>query len=373
MFEVLRSASDEVNLHSRFLYALLVHIDPVSDERENLAAFVREVLKSDDFALANARVERESNHIDLLISNRRQAIVVENKIWAADQEQQLQRYRDSLVHQGFSATSIRLVYLTLYGDEPSERSRGTIPAEEIQRVSYRDHLPAWLIGCQRRAFDEPGLRESIAQYRRLILAMTSNYYEPEHMVELKKLLLDGNVVLAGQISKALVEAEADLVRKFYEVLRDAIKCLYNLDSELTPVEGIRKFIVGRRGSRCGLNCQIAENAWLHVGGGGTGGRLWFGVSCAATDDADLHEKLKTALAGVGANHRADSSTPWWQWLDELPAWGSSGQTFDIRDANESTLELLSSEAKSREFAWSVAHALRAPWTTTKGSGLARSV
>lgn len=128
--------------------------------------------------------------------------------------------------------------------------------------------------------------------------------------------------------------------------------------------------MGERGSRCGLYYRIAENAWLHVGGSD---RLWFGVSCAAGDDADLHEKLKAALAGVGVNHRADNSAPWWQWLDELPAWGSSGQMFDIRDANEPTLELLSSEPKSREFAQHVAHALSAPWRTIKESGLARSV
>ena len=36
VFAVLRSASDEVNLHSRFLHALLDVVDPLSGKRENL-------------------------------------------------------------------------------------------------------------------------------------------------------------------------------------------------------------------------------------------------------------------------------------------------------------------------------------------------
>ena len=219
VFTVLRSASDEVNLHSRFLHALLDHLDPLSGKRENLKDFVREVARARDFKVASALVERESNHIDLLIRNEHQAIVVENKIWAGDQDQQLQRYRDGLVQRGYDAASIRLLYLTPHGHEPSSQSRGEIPAEEVELVSYRDDLRGWLIGCQRRAFDNPALRETIAQYLRLILRLTNNDYEAEHMNELKELLLrDDNVVLAGQISRSLVDAETQLVGAFYDLV-----------------------------------------------------------------------------------------------------------------------------------------------------------
>lgn len=92
VFTALRSASDEVNLHSRFLHALLNYIDPASGYRENLKAFLHEVVEeAENFQLEHARVEREANNIDLLISNGRQAVIVENKIWAADQIRQLQK------------------------------------------------------------------------------------------------------------------------------------------------------------------------------------------------------------------------------------------------------------------------------------------
>lgn len=271
VFTVLRSASDEVNLHSRFLHALLDHVDPLSGTRENLREFVLGVVGDDDFAVDSALVERESNHIDLLIANDIEAIVIENKIWAGDQEQQLQRYREALVRQGYDEESIRLVYLTPFGKKPSEQSIGSIPLEQIQRVSYRDDLPNWLIGCQQRAVDDPGLRESIAQYRRLILRMTNNDYEAKHMNELKELLGRGdNVVLAHQISESLIDVEVDLVRKFYEdvkgLLRQSIEELPEVDLELQHFAGeheIERCIKGRgRNLDSGLYYKIAESVWL---------------------------------------------------------------------------------------------------------------
>ena len=56
IFAVLRSASDEVNLHSRFLHALLDVVDPLSGKRENLEEFVREVAQAADCGVASARV-----------------------------------------------------------------------------------------------------------------------------------------------------------------------------------------------------------------------------------------------------------------------------------------------------------------------------
>ena len=379
VFTVLRSASDEVNLHSRFLHALLDHLDPLGGKRENLKQFVREVARARDFKVASALVERESNHIDLLIRNEHQAIVVENKIWAGDQDLQLQRYRDSLVHRGYDAASIRLLYLTPHGHQPSSESRGEIPAEEVQLVSYQDDLRGWLIGCQRRAFDNPALRETIAQYLRLILRLTNNDYEAEHMNELKELLLrDDNVVLAGQISKSLVDAETQLVGAFYDlvdrVLHEVIGDLPKVDPDwahLVQENYIRKCVTGRgRNLDSGLYYRVCESAWLSVAGSN---RLWFGVSCASEDDARLYGELNNVLGSVGGPHHMGNWSPWWRYLDELPAWWSPGEWLHIREPNEPTLRFLSSERDSREeFAHTAAHAVKVLWETLKSQALSSS-
>ncbi|MCY3793470.1 MAG: PD-(D/E)XK nuclease family protein [Gammaproteobacteria bacterium] len=376
VFAVLRNEGDEVNLHSRFLHALLDHVDPLSGTRENLREFVLGVVGDDDFAVDGALVERESNHIDLLIANDIEAIVIENKIWAGDQEQQLQRYMEALVRQGYDEESIRLVYLTPFGKKPSEQSIGSIPLEQIQRVSYRDDLPNWLIGCQQRAVDDPGLRESIAQYRRLILRMTNNDYEAKHMNELKELLGRGdNVVLAHQISESLIDVEVELVRKFYEdvkgLLRQSIEELPEVDLKLQHFAGeyeIERCIKGRgRNLDSGLYYKIAESAWLYVGGKS---RLWFGVYCTVWADADLHGELKRALDGVGGPHRNDNTAPWYRFLDELPGWSSTKEKLNIQEFNESSLRFLSSEPDSvKELARSLAIAISDLWGAIKKYGL----
>ncbi|MXW50769.1 MAG: hypothetical protein F4X81_08880 [Gammaproteobacteria bacterium] len=380
VFAVLRSTSDEVNLHSRFLHALLDHVDPSSGKRENLDQFVRDVVEADDFALEGARVERESNHIDLLIANKSEAIVIENKIWAGDQDQQLQRYRDALVHQGYGKESIRLVYLTPFGHEPSKQSRGDISVKQIQLVSYRDNLSDWLIGCQRRAVDDPGLRESIAQYRRLILRMTNNDYEAEHMNELKELLRrDDNVFLAKQIAKSLIDVEVDLIKEFYElvneILHEEINDLPEIDPECAKFarEGeIRKCVIGKgQNRRSGLYFRIAEGAWLYVG---AYNRLWFGVYCLKKENAALYGNIQSALVGVGDRPSEDYEAPWYRWLDELPGWvGANDEWLHILEPNDTSLRFLSSVSSDpdsgREFAQSVAGAIRELWGAIKKHGL----
>lgn len=389
VFSVLRNASDEVNLHSRFLHALLETVDPLSGEKENLKGFVRDVIEESDFDMASARIQRESNNIDLLISNRDSAIVIENKIWAGDQEKQLLRYRDVLIEQGYHRASIRLVYLTPYGIQPSEQSVGDIPIDDIQLLSYGVDLLPWLRNCQRRAYDEPGLRESIAQYLRLILAMTNNDYEAEHMDELKNLLIQGdNVVLANQITKSLTDAEAALVERFYtivdRVLHETIEDLPEVDpkwSKCMRAEEISKCVRGKRGTEdAGLLYRFAEFAWIQIGGNN---QLWCGVICSKEEDAQLHNKLTDILASVGRDkpYYSDDLAPWYQWLNEmewlnemdLSGWYNTGEWLHIRHPNEQTLKFLSSGDDSlEEYARGLADVVRDLWSTIKQENLLRS-
>ena len=139
-------------------------------KRDNLDEFLREVADAPDSDLAGARVERETDRIDLLVSNGRRAVVIENKIWAVDQDRQFERYRYTLVDREYEA--IRLVYHTLDGHQPDPKSLGKIPLPRVKLASYRDDLQGWLVGCQRRAFGETGLREVIGQYIQLTRKMT---------------------------------------------------------------------------------------------------------------------------------------------------------------------------------------------------------
>ncbi len=84
--------------------------------------------------------------IDILITDRSDAddtpsghAIIENKIWAADQPNQLVRYHN------FAPNTV-LFYLTLNGDEPSKQSRGDLnaPSGGYQCISYRSDIIGWL-------------------------------------------------------------------------------------------------------------------------------------------------------------------------------------------------------------------------------------
>ena len=102
IFSVLRAESDEVNLHSRFLAALLDHRKSSDAPMRNLADFLQSVVGIKDFRLEDAAVERERYGIDILIRNpsSREAVVIENKLRAQDQSRQLARYAERMESDG---------------------------------------------------------------------------------------------------------------------------------------------------------------------------------------------------------------------------------------------------------------------------------
>ena len=273
VFTVLRSSSDEVNLHSRFLHAVLDHRAAPDGELENLRDFVTDIACVEDFRLEGAKVGRETHNIDLLIEEndknnktQRKAIVIENKIWAGDQEQQLQRYRQKLVELGYDTSAIHLLYLTPFGTAPSEQSIGNL---KCKTVSYRDDLPRWLKRCQQRAFDDPALRESIAQYLQLIRAITGTDYSEEYMANLKNLCLDGdNLLLTHDLSQAFVEAKADLVVRLWSELDGALSAiddfpkLYPEWADRKEFSAVKDCINNKRGSWSGLCYRMTEGAGL---------------------------------------------------------------------------------------------------------------
>ncbi|MDE0508406.1 MAG: PD-(D/E)XK nuclease family protein [Gammaproteobacteria bacterium] len=382
VFTVLRSANDEVNLHSRFLHALLNYVDPASGDRENLEAFLREVVNLEDFQLRQARVEREANNIDLLIKNNHQAVIVENKIWAEDQERQLQRYRDDLAGRNYAEANIHIVYLTPYGNEPDPESRGEIPEDRVLLVSYRDEIRKWLLGCQRRAFDKPELRESIAQYIHLVRRMTNTDYKAEHMKELKKLLMqDDNLVLASQLYRAAASAKAALFERFYseidKFLHEKINDLPEVDPDresLMKEHAIKRCISAHQLKRIrtkklvpGLNYRIVDGAWLSVTGSE---RIWIGVSCNSKQYPDLFRKITKALADIDGKDETVRWTPWYQKVDQLSSWDSPGHSFHLRENNEQSLKFLSGDAEVRaQLVKEIAITLKKLWEKINQEGI----
>ena len=222
VFSVLHKTSDEEYHHSQFLAALLNHRKSRHAPHENLKDFLESVIEL-KFEHDSATVERERDDIDILIANKKtkRAVAIENKINAPDQPGQLQRYHDKLKEDGYN--KIHMLYLTLDDRDPLEDSVGALSIDDIIKISYKSDLPPWLKRCQERAYDEPELRESVAQYLHLIRKMTGTAQEKAYMNELEKLCLeDDNLVLVHDLKEAMINAVVSLQLELWEDIEKAL-------------------------------------------------------------------------------------------------------------------------------------------------------
>ena len=360
VFSVLRSPSDEVNLHSRFLHALLDWKSPGA-ERENLKDFLQHVAEK-EFEEKGVKVERERYKIDILISNAdsKQAIVIENKIWAGDQPKQLQGYYERLRDQeGYS--DIHLLYLTLHGDKPSEDSPGAFP---YKTISYKDDLLPWLECCQKRAYDEPELRESVGQYRQLVRKLTGTDLTGAYMSELKELLLrDDNLALAHDLREAMLEVHIDLLEELWKVIESELKNKIpdlpekdSSDSDISP-ERVRHFVRGQKDYK-------HHGLYYPFGNGGVGVEvghsIYFGVYCHKGDHENEYNKLEEALRKViGGTSTAD--WPWYKYANK---------DLNLKNPTRENLDMLSKEKARNEYVAEIASGLKEVWNTIKKYGLA---
>lgn len=180
IFDVLKLSTSEVRLHSSIIASLLC-----SDNHGAKNAFLKEFLRIPSLRLDDSfldcskasvevekyigpRTETTGGRIDLFLSDGNNSLIIENKIYAYDQKNQLLRYHN------FEQKGV-LIYLTLYGEEPSKGSIGELNVEDIRCLSYKDDIIPWLSRCTQLAANLPYVRETINQYINTLKQLTNSY------------------------------------------------------------------------------------------------------------------------------------------------------------------------------------------------------
>lgn len=189
IFELLGLQSNETRLHSALLAELLNPKGTHALGTEPLRLFLNDVCRNNlpDFNVNDAEViiehpigqinesYTEGGRIDILIrdnKNKGNAIIIENKIYAVDQPNQLKRYDNYAKARRYSA--YRLCYLTLDGHPASKDSAdGLKISEDYSALSYRDDIIPWLNKCRSLAIDKPLVREVIGQYVTTLKILTN--------------------------------------------------------------------------------------------------------------------------------------------------------------------------------------------------------
>jgi len=193
VFDVLNLSTDEVRLHSAFIADLLNPKGKHGLGAKPLHCFTQILgLNFDEVALRDCNVNREyvigsisedhtsGGNIDILLTIGNYRIVIENKINAGDQPQQLLRY-----HNFANSHPHTLVYLTLDGKEPSENSVAGLEYEkDYICISYRNDISGWIMQCLTMAISKPLIRETLNQYLYIIKTLTDTVMEEEDKIEL---------------------------------------------------------------------------------------------------------------------------------------------------------------------------------------------
>lgn len=225
IFSILRNERDEVNLHSKFIGELLKNRS-FGDIFLNLFLEAIEI-KIDGEINKNIYLEygaNDSGRIDILLKinskSFKRAVIIENKIDAGDQWQQLQRYVEAMKKEGYSKDEISIVYLTLDGDTPSDYSLGCIQDEEVIKLSYKEHIISWIEKCIKEVAVVPSLRETLIQYKKLLEKLTGKG-EKKMIDELKEMILSKEKYLSAAylIPDILLEIKRDLQYKFWKNLK----------------------------------------------------------------------------------------------------------------------------------------------------------
>ena len=111
-------------------------------------------------------VLEEGGRIDIIINDGEKEIIIENKLYALDQNLQLIRYKN------YKKTA-PIFYLTLYGNEPSDSSRGNLKSgQDYFCISYKSDIVKWLDLCIKEMVNKPYIRETLNQYLFLINELT---------------------------------------------------------------------------------------------------------------------------------------------------------------------------------------------------------
>ena len=176
IFETLGVAHYEVT-HSTIIASFLDTKGKHGQGDKFLKLFLSAIVDKVGFNTENSIVTTEypfdNGRIDILIEDdQNKAIIIENKIYAGDQAEQLKRYRDFAADKyknGFS-----LYYLTLDGHEASPNSAEGV---DYQCISYERDILNWLEICLKESATTPLIRETFIQYRNHIKQLTKQDME----------------------------------------------------------------------------------------------------------------------------------------------------------------------------------------------------
>ena len=215
--------------HSKFIASLL---DPKGLHYQG-DLFLREFINAcgiSDFGLdtSNAQVFREYENIDIYITDGNKHIIIENKLWTGDHDEQIARYIQAIVdeqkEQNEIYERILVLYLTPFDDEI--KSLGGI--DEVgkdylklgqnqvafRHISYKNEILNWLNEIKAEIINLTDLNVLISQYEKAVKNLINKGEKMENNLIIEQ--IKENYKLCAAIHDNFKSAEIELTNNFFD-------------------------------------------------------------------------------------------------------------------------------------------------------------
>jgi len=234
LFASVLNPNDEVRLHSRFLHALF---NPKGTHNKG-SLFAEHFLAVLDFRgwlldWSNLKARRETGSIDLYLTDGTHHVIIENKLNAADQKAQIQRYVEQVAESSEAdADNILVVYLSKGRAAPSAYSLGTLqlsqdgdflvdlqgkPRAHYRACHYGTEILNWIGRCEEAVKDAPNLAHALREYRHVV-ELATNTYKSKQM-NLESFLANGDsaerIRFACKINAEMPSIKAAWLKNFF--------------------------------------------------------------------------------------------------------------------------------------------------------------
>ena len=206
------------NTHSAIIAELLNPSGSHGQKDLYLRLFIDTIIPDfNDFKTRTAKCFTEytipsGRRIDILLKDAdNRIIVIENKIYAADQFAQLKDYSDYALSQ---TEGFRVIYLTLDGKDASDESAFQV---KYCKASYKDNIIQWLDECIQVSANIPTIRETLIQYKHHLKQLTDQDMEKAEKEELVSLITN-NIEEIESIYQVQKDFQISILNKVKEQL-----------------------------------------------------------------------------------------------------------------------------------------------------------
>ena len=209
VFNTIGLRTEEVRLHSAFIAELLNPKGSHGLSYHFLQAFLEIIDLPNNYIdyhrcsqniterVIGPVTDKEGGRIDIIIEDGNHAVIIENKIYAGDQTNQMLRY-NNYGRKNFP-DGYKLVYLTLDGHYPDDCSLGCVKYP-YTTASYEKNIVEWLEKCYSIAESKPLVQSVIKQYCELVKQITNTDMDTKYRNDLISVMLASeNVVAVGEM------------------------------------------------------------------------------------------------------------------------------------------------------------------------------